>query len=148
MHYFRATATKVQIWGSNSDLSASIVLILDFDILLSRQRWMRHDSLRELSVLGETNLHGEHLVNSEVGTVRNERGAARGGACNWLGQLERILCLAEDLAGELAAGGQTGRNFESVCRNSYAGIHMQKEQHTGAFGPLSKTQFCPGYWKK
>lgn len=120
MHYFRATATKVQIWGSNSDLSASIVLILDFDILLSRQRWMRHDSLRELSVLGETNLHGEHLVNSEVGTVRNEQGAARGGACNWLGQLGRILCLAEDLAGELAAGGQTGRNFESVCRNPYA----------------------------
>ena len=139
---------KVQIWGSNSDLSASIVLILDFDILLSRQRWMRHDSLRELSVLGETNLHGEHLVNSEVGTVRNERGAARGGACNWLGQLGRILCLAEDLAGELAAGGQTGWNFESVCRNSYAGIHMQKEQHRGAFGPLSKMQFCPGYWKK
>ena len=29
-------------------------------------------------------------------------------------------CLAEDLAGELAAGGQTGRNFESVCRNPYA----------------------------
>ena len=44
-------------------------------------------------------------MNNEVGAVQSERSAVRDGAFNWLGQLERVHCLAEDLVLELAARG-------------------------------------------
>lgn len=69
---------------------------------------MRHDFLWELSVLGERNLHREHIVNNEVGAMRNEQSAARGGAFNWLGQLGRVPCLAAWQGSWLLEGKEDG----------------------------------------